>query len=100
MNVENECPPQTHENAPNGGAIIFLTSFRHLAHNPSRLMEMQQIETSEPQPKKQATAYPLRFKNKTQKERLARAARKVGKSLRDFILHSAEQAASALDQPS
>jgi hypothetical protein len=39
-------------------------------------------------------AYPLRFKNKTQKERLERAARKSGKSLRDFILHHAELAAA------
>jgi hypothetical protein len=41
-------------------------------------------------------AYPLRFKNKTQKERLERAARKARMSLRDFLLTQAEDAASRI----
>lgn len=41
-------------------------------------------------------AYPLRFKNKTQKERLERAARKTRMSLRDFLLTQAEEAASRI----
>lgn len=41
-------------------------------------------------------AYPLRFKNKTQKERLERAARRMRMSLRDFLLSHAEQAATSI----
>lgn len=75
----------------NKGGIILLTSARHPHYDSLRHMDMGQNTTSRKDSRK--AAYPLRFKNKTQKERLEKAARKVRMSLRDFLLTYAEKAA-------
>lgn len=56
----------------------------------------QNIEVTAKKVNRNKVAYPLRFKNKTQKERLERAARKVRMSLRDFLLTQAEKAAAEI----
>jgi len=70
-----------------------LTSIGHPQYAVGDPMEPDNIPKRPKDGRK--AAYPLRFKNKTQKERLERAARKSGKSLRDFILHHAELAAAS-----
>ena len=52
-------------------------------------MEMQQ---STPEKRKAKTAYPLRFRSKAQKERLEKAAKRVHKTLRDFLLDLGDKA--------
>lgn len=57
------------------------------------------METENPIPKRKdnrKASYPLRFRTKGQKERIERAARRSGKSLREFILSHAETAANAV----
>lgn len=79
------------ENKPE---IILLTSDRHPFYDSPRHMEMEPNTKRAKDGRK--AAYPLRFKNKTQKERLEKAARKVRMSLRDFLLTYAEKAAAEL----
>ena len=78
----------------NSDRILFLTSVGHPRDNPACQMETGIPVTKRKDSRK--AAYPLRFKTKTQKERLERAARKSGKSLRDFILDHAMQAAETV----
>lgn len=69
-----------------------MTSIGHPHYDSLRHMDMGQIANRKKDSRK--AAYPLRFKNKTQKERLEKAARKVRMSLRDFLLVNAEKAAA------
>jgi len=78
----------------NSDKILYLTSAGHPRYHSSRPMETE-IQVTKRKDHRKA-AYPLRFKTKTQKERLERAARKSGKSLRDFILDHAMQAAETV----
>lgn len=75
-------------------SIFPLTSVGHPPYDvPARM------ETGNPVPKRKDSrkaSYPLRFRTKGQKERIERAARKSGKSLRAFILAHAEMAAESI----
>lgn len=78
----------------NTGEIKVLTSAGHPHYHPLRLME-NEVQTAKRKDSRKAS-YPLRFRTKTQKERMERAARKSGKSLREFILAHAEMAADSI----
>lgn len=65
---------------------------RHQAHNALHHMEMQQTATAKRTVKK--SAYPLRFRSKAQKKRLEEAAKRVHKTLRDFLLDLGDKAAA------
>jgi len=88
--------PQTDETITNKVPTFLLTSIGHPPYDSRGQMLMEPTAKSKKDSRK--AAYPLRFKNKTQKERLERAARKSGKSLRDFILYHAELAASGIGE--
>lgn len=77
------------------GQIESLTSTRHPHYDSLRHMEMGQLQPKRRKDSRKA-AYPLRFNTKTQKERLERAARRTGKSLRGFILYHADMAAESI----
>lgn len=77
------------------GVIELLTSTGYPRYSSRHQME-QSIEVTAKRVNRNKVAYPLRFKNKTQKERLERAARKMRMSLRDFLLTQAEEAASRI----
>lgn len=66
---------------------------RHQAHNALHHMEMQQTAPPEKRAVKKS-AYPLRFRSKAQKKRLEEAAKRVHKTLRDFLLDLGDKAAA------
>lgn len=86
---------QVAENRVNLGDRFLLTSngiSPNIAGNQT-FMETTVQTANGTQKKKQSVPYPLRFRSKAQKERLEKAAKKSGKTLRDFLLDHAEKAA-------
>lgn len=86
---------RTADSKENKDGIFLLTSTGHPFYDSSRQMEMGQQQPKRKKDSRKA-AYPLRFNTKSQKERLERAARKTGRSLRGFILYHADIAAESV----
>lgn len=78
------------ENKGNIICLTPLTSLDVMVHNPSR-MEQQSNTGRVKRPN-----YPLRFRSKAQKKRLEEAAKRVHKTLKDFLIDLGEKAAAEM----
>lgn len=56
----------------------------------------QSVNTEPVRKGKQKSAYPLRFRSKAEEERIKKAAKRERKTIREFLLDSAEKAAQEL----